>query len=54
MLILISATSTLIKVKDIINKMTGIKGKTIAITKNTLTIPYRNERNFTDLHGSLM
>lgn len=53
MLILISATRTLIQVEDRINKMTIIKGKTIAITKNTLTIPYRNERDFTDLHGSL-
>lgn len=53
MLIFVSSTSTLIQVKDIINKMTVTKGKTIDITKNTLTIPYRNERDFTDLHGSL-
>lgn len=53
MLILISATSTLIQVTYIINKMTVIKCKIIDITKNTLTIPYRNERDFTDLHGSL-
>lgn len=53
MLILISATSTLIQVTDIINKMTVIKHKIIAIIKNTFTIPYQNERDFTDLHGSL-